>query len=104
MSKKVEASLVWWNNVGWMKYRVWELEQEVRQERNNNTSTVAGYPVGGDATEAVTRWVKKTLLEETSLSNAQWGGHTKAEAEAKLDQVVAPYVTEARPKRTASDV
>ena len=104
MSKKVEASLVWWNNVGWMKYRVWELEQEVRQERNNNTSTVAGYPVGGSATEAVTRWVKKTLLEETTLTNDQWSGSTKAEAEAKLDQVVAPYVTEARPKRTASDV
>ena len=104
MSKKVEASLVYWNTSGFIKYRVWELEQEVRQERNNNTSTVAGYPVGGDATEAVTRWVKKTLLEEATLSNAQWGGSTKAEALSKLDDLVAPFVTDARPKRSASDV
>ena len=103
MSKRVEAALVWWNDVGWMKYRVWELEQETRQDRTNNSSTYA-YPVGGTNTESVTRWVKKTLLEETTLTNAQWGGNSKAEAEAKLDQVVAPYVTDARPKRSASDV
>ena len=103
MSKRVEAALIWWNDVGWMKYAVWELEQETRQERNNTTSTYS-YPAGGTNTEAVTRWVKKTLLEETTLSNAQWGGSTKAEANSQLDTVVARFVTDARPKRTASDV
>ena len=103
MSKRVEAALIWWNDVGWMKYAVWELEHESRQERNNTTSTYS-YPAGGTNTEAVTRWVKKTLLEETTLTNAQWGGNSKAQALAKLDQVVAPYVTDARPKRSASDV
>ena len=86
-----------------MKYRVWELEQETRQDRTNNSSTYS-YPVGGTATEEVTRWVKKTLLEEATLSNAQWGGSTKAEALSKLDDLVAPFVTDARPKRAASDV
>ena len=103
MSKRVEAALVWWNDSGFMKYRVWELEQETRQDRTNTSSTYA-YPVGGSNTESVTRWVKTTLLEETTLTNAQWGGSTKASALAKLDTIVAPYVTEARPKRTASDV
>ena len=103
MSKRVEAALVWWNDSGFMKYRVWELEQETRQDRTNNSSTYA-YPVGGANTEEVTRWVKKTLLQEAVLSNAQWGGHTKAEADSKLDDLVAPYVTDARPKRRASDV
>jgi hypothetical protein len=103
MSKRVEAALVYWNESGFMKYRVWELEQEITQERNNNTSSYS-YPAGGTDTEAVTRWVKKTLLEETTLSNAQWGGSTKAEALSRLDTAVASYVTEARPKRIASDV
>ena len=103
MSKRVEAALVWWNDSGFMKYRVWELEQETRQDRTNTSSTYA-YPAGGTNTEAVTRWVKKTLLEETTLSNAQWGGSTKAEALSKLDDLVAPFVTDARPKRAASDV
>jgi hypothetical protein len=103
MSKRVEAALVYWNESGFMKYRVWELEQETRQDRTNNSSTYS-YPVGGTATEEVTRWVKKTLLEEATLSNAQWGGSTKAEALSKLDDLVAPFVTDARPKRTASDV
>jgi hypothetical protein len=103
MSKRVEAALVYWNESGFMKYRVWELEQETRQDRTNNSSTYS-YPVGGTATEEVTRWVKKTLLEEATLSNAQWGGSTKAEALSKLDDLVAPFVTDARPKRAASDV
>jgi hypothetical protein len=103
MSKRVEAALVYWNESGFMKYRVWELEQETRQDRTNNSSTYS-YPVGGTATEEVTRWVKKTLLEEATLSNAQWGGSTKAEALSKLDDLVAPFVTDARPKRAGSDV
>ena len=103
MSKRVEAALVYWNESGFMKYRVWELEQETRQDRTNNSSTYS-YPVGGTATEEVTRWVKKTLLEEATLSNAQWGGSIKAEALSKLDDLVAPFVTDARPKRAASDV
>ena len=103
MSKRVEAALVYWNESGFLKYRVWELEQETRQDRTNNSSTYS-YPVGGTATEEVTRWVKKTLLEEATLSNAQWGGSTKAEALSKLDDLVAPFVTDARPKRAASDV
>ena len=103
MSKRVEAALVYWNESGFMKYRVWELEQETRQDRTNNSSTYS-YPVGGTASEEVTRWVKKTLLEEATLSNAQWGGATKAEALSKLDDLVAPFVTDARPKRAASDV
>ena len=103
MSKRVEAALVYWNESGFMNYRVWELEQETRQDRTNNSSTYS-YPVGGTATEEVTRWVKKTLLEEATLSNAQWGGSTKAEALSKLDDLVAPFVTDARPKRAASDV
>ena len=103
MSKRVEAALVWWNDSGFMKYRIWELEQETRQDRTNNSSTYA-YPVGGTNTEEVTRWVMKTLLQEAGLSNAQWGGATKAEADSKLDDLVAPFVTAARPKRTASDV
>ena len=103
MSTKEEASLVYWNTSGFMEARVWEVEQETRQERTNNSSTYS-YPVGGTATEEVTRWVKKTLLEEATLSNAQWGGSTKAEALSKLDDLVAPFVTDARPKRAASDV
>ena len=103
MSKRVEAALVYWNESGFMKYRVWELEQETRQDRTNNSSTYS-YPVGGTATEEVTRWVKKTLLEEATLSNAQWGGSTKAEGFSKLDDLVAPFVTDSRPKREASDV
>ena len=103
MSKRVEAALVYWNESGFMKYRVWELEQETRQDRTNNSSTYS-YPVGGTATEEVIRWVKKTLLEEATLSNAQWGGSTKAEALSKLNDLVAPFVTDARPKRAASDV
>ena len=35
MSKRVEAALVYWNESGFMKYRVWELEQETRQDRTN---------------------------------------------------------------------
>ena len=103
MSKRVEAALVYWNESGLMKYRGWELEQETRQDRTNNSSTYS-YPVGGTATEEVTRWVKKTLLEEATLSNAQWGGSTKAEALSKLNDLVAPFVTDARPKRAASNV
>tara|TARA_Y100000296_G_C5122370_1_gene231091 strand:- start:293 stop:604 length:312 start_codon:yes stop_codon:yes gene_type:complete len=103
MSKRVEAALVWWEDSGFMKYRIWELEQETRQERTNNSSTYS-YPIGGTNTEEVTRWVKKTLLREEVLSNAEWGGSTKAEALSKLDDLVAPYVTDARPKRRASDV
>ena len=103
MSKRVEAALVWWKNSGFMKYRIWELEKETRRDRTNNSSTYA-YPVGGSNTESVTRWVKKTLLQEAVLSNAEWGGSTKAEALSKLDDLVAPYVTDARPKGTASDV
>ena len=103
MSTKVEASLVYWNTSGFMEARVWEGEQETRQERTNNSSTYS-YPIGGTNTEEVTRWVKKTLLATVTLSNAQWGGSTKAEAVAKLDDIVAPYVRDDRPKRTASDV
>ena len=103
MSTKVEASLVYWNTSGFMEARVWEVEQETRQERTNNSSTYS-YPIGGTNTEEVTRWVKKTLLQEAVLSNAQWGGSTKAEADSKLDDLVAPYVTDARPKRRSSDV
>ena len=54
MSKRVEAALVYWNESGFMKYRVWELEQETRKDRTNNSSTYS-YPVGGTATEEVIR-------------------------------------------------